>query len=68
MTLAKAVRLAVATMRAECKRLAFDANLCDRLGLKEPGAVKASKRRRELLAAVDALRVGVLAGGAKRKV
>jgi hypothetical protein len=42
-------------MRAEVKRIALDANLCDRLGLKEPGTVKASKRRKELLAACEVL-------------
>ena len=55
MTLQQAARLAMEAMRAEVKRLAVDANLCDRLGLKEPGTLRASKRRRRLLAAIATL-------------
>jgi hypothetical protein len=55
MTLPRAVRLAVEAMRLEVKRLAFNANIADRLKVTAPEAMKASKRRRELLNAITLL-------------
>ena len=55
MTLPQAVKVAIESMRAEAQRLASDANLCDRVGLKEPGTIRASKRRRRLLEAIATL-------------
>jgi hypothetical protein len=46
MTLPQAAQLAVKVMRAEVNRLAFDANLAERLGAAIPEAVKAAKERR----------------------
>jgi hypothetical protein len=59
MTPAKAVRLAIECIRAEVKRIAFDANLADRLHVTDSFAVKASKRRHDLLAAIEELRAMV---------
>lgn len=73
MTPAKAVRLAVALIRAEVKRIAFDANLADRMHVTDSFAVRASQRRRELLAACDVLAtlshytVNLMPGGASPK-
>jgi len=52
MTYARALRLAADALRAEAQRLAFEANLRDRFGLDDPGAVRASRRRAELQAAM----------------
>jgi hypothetical protein len=45
-------------MEAEIRRLAVDANLHDRLGLDAPHANLASKRRRRLRQAIEALKEG----------
>ncbi len=55
MMLPQAVKVALKSMRAEAQRLAVDANLCDRVGLKEPGTLRASKRRRRLSEAIATL-------------
>lgn len=49
----KAIRLAVEVLRKEIQRLAVDANLHDQYGLDSVHAVNASKKRKELLEAVQ---------------
>lgn len=55
MTIARAIRLATEAIKLEVKRLAFDANVLDKLKLVTPESVKASKRRRDLLEAISIL-------------
>lgn len=55
MTPARARRIAIACIQAEIKRLAVNANLHDRYQADAPACVEASKRRKQLLAALAEL-------------
>lgn len=56
MTHAQARKIAIESIRAQIKALAVDANMHDRLGATYPHAINASKRRRELMEAIDTLK------------
>lgn len=56
MTHARAIVLAIAAMQREIRALAVEANLCDQMGATYPAAVNASKRRKELQQAIEALK------------
>jgi hypothetical protein len=58
MTLRQALRLAIRAIQAECKRLAFDANLAERLGADYPGAREAARLRAQYRQAIDLLSAG----------
>ena len=55
MTIPQAVKLAIGALRKEAQRLAFDANLAEKLGATAPEAVRASRDRRRILAAIETL-------------
>ncbi len=52
----RAIHVAIAAIEHEIKSLAFDANMHDLLKADYPHTIKASKRRAELLAAIEALK------------
>lgn len=58
MTTAQAVRLALRAIAAECRRLAVDANLAERLGATYPGAREAAKLRGLYRQAAEVLAAG----------
>lgn len=56
MTHAQARKIAIEAIRQQIKSITIDANMHDRLGATYPHAINASKRRRELLEAIDTLK------------
>ncbi len=55
MTIRQALRLAMRAMQAECRRLAVDANLAERLGAVYPGAREAARLRAQYRQAIERL-------------
>jgi hypothetical protein len=55
-THSQAVKIALEAMRKEIKQYAFDANLYERFGERNPTAENAFKKRTELLQAVKVLK------------
>jgi len=55
MTTRQALRLAIRTMQAECRRLAVDANLAERFGTTYAGAREATRLRAQYRQAIDRL-------------
>jgi Mlc titration factor MtfA (ptsG expression regulator) len=51
----KAIKLAQQALEKECKRLAANANLADLYGATNPACLNASKQRKELREAIEAL-------------
>lgn len=56
MTHARAISLAIKALEAEIKRLAFNANLYDMVHADTPVCMDASRRRKELRAAIAELK------------
>jgi hypothetical protein len=56
MTQTQAIKLAIGCIEREIKRLAANANLHDMYGADMPACIDASKRRKELRAAIDELK------------
>jgi len=52
----RALRLAILAMRAEIQRIAFNANLEDRFKAGLPVSIAASRKKKNLLDAIEALR------------
>ena len=52
----RAMQIAIACIEQEIRRIAVEANMADQYGAAYPAAIKASARRRELRAAIVALR------------
>lgn len=52
----QAIRLAIEALEKEVQRLAVDANLRDLYDLRSPHAISASRKRKQLLAALELLR------------
>lgn len=55
----KAVRIAIAAMREEIRRLNVEANLFDMLGADHPAAVSASKKRKEIKEAIAVIETDI---------
>lgn len=51
----QALKLAIAALKAEKQRLAFDANMHDLRGAEYPQAVAASKKRKRIVQAIETL-------------
>jgi hypothetical protein len=62
MTFDHARAIAIEALRRQAQRLATDANLHDMYHANHPAAINASRKRHELLEAVDTLQAGPLAG------
>lgn len=62
MTFDHARSIAIEALRRQAQRLATDANLHDLYHANHPAAINASRKRRELLDAVDTLQTGPMAG------
>lgn len=56
MTHAQARKIAIEAIRQQIKTITVDANMHDRLGATYPHAINASKRRKELIEAIDTLK------------
>lgn len=62
----RAIKVAIAALEEQIKPLNVDANLLDKLGLRTPYTLKASRKRAELREAVEALE-RMRYGGAQAK-